>query len=171
VSGLKGVALLVLVIGSALIARSLFPRTVTMTGVPRIVTQYDTVRTLDTAWVVRLRRDTVRMNVTERVTVTVPETVYVARVWRGITAVSVGAQVGDSTLVQGFTAEPLDSGTAHRAWTVQFYTAGPLRSLVLDSLPRVTFYDPPLPACRFFCKVGHYALGGVVGASLMAVLK
>jgi hypothetical protein len=160
------------VIGGALIVRSLFPKTVTIPGLPRIVTQYDTVRALDTAWVVRLRRDTVRVNVTERITVTVPETLYVLPTsMHGMTAIAVGAKVGDSTLVAGFTLQPLDTGMTRRDWRVQFYTLGPVKSLVLDSLPRITFYPPPAKACTFFCKAGHYVIGGAVAAAIVSVLK
>jgi hypothetical protein len=161
-----------LIVTLFLLLRSLFPKVVTVPGVPRIVTQYDTVRVIDTAWVTRLRRDTVRVNVTERVTVTVPETLYVLPApERGITAVSVGPKVGDSTLVAGFSLTPLDSGISRRGWQVQFYTLGPVKSLVLDSVPRITFYDPPPPSCRFFCKLGHYALGASVGFGLASVLR
>ena len=169
---LKTIGIILLAVGGFILLRSLFPKTVTVVGAPRIVTQYDTVKVIDTAWVTRLRRDTLKVNVTERVTITVPETIYVLpRVERGITAVAVGEHVGDSTLVGGFTLTPLDSGISRQAWTVQFYTLGPVKSLVLDSLPRLTFYAPPKPSCGVFCKLGHYVIGASVGFGLAAILK
>jgi len=154
---------LVLAGGSAWILRDLFPKTVP--SPPRIVTQYDTVRTLDTAWITQTRHDTIKINVTERVTVTVPETIYAAPRVRGISALRAGEHIGDSTIVGGFTLEPLDSGYTRRDWLVQFYTLGPVRSLVVDSVPRITFY-PPAQNCGFGCVAKKYLLGGVVGASV-----
>lgn len=162
----------VIAIGGALVLRSLFP--VTVPGAPRIVTQYDTVTVIDTAWRVRLRRDTVKVNVTERVVITIPETVFVMTPLKGITAVSVGARVGDSTLVGGFSFEPLvDSGWTKRSWQAQYYTLGPLKSLVLDTsmaAPAINFFDYPGKPCGRWCKLGHYLLGGSVGAGTTAVV-
>lgn len=149
--------------GFGMILRSLFPKTVP--GVPRITTVYDTVRVLDTAWITRIRRDTIKVNVTERVVVTVPETIYVAPRVQGIRAFHAGEKVGDSTIVGGFTLEPLDSGYTRRDWLVQFYTLGPIRSLVVDSVPRITFY-PYVAPCGRGCSLKKYLLGGSVGAGL-----
>ena len=152
-----------LALGLALLLRSCFP--VTVPGIPRIHTQYDTVRVIDTAWVVRLRRDTIKVNVVERVTVSVPETVYVMPTIRGITALAAGKRVGDSTIVGGFTLEPLDSGYTRRNWMAQYYTLGPVRSLVVDSVaPRITFYPPPPKPCGTWCKLGYVGIGGSFGA-------
>ena len=160
-----------LAIVGALMLRSLFPRTVV--GVPRIVTQYDTVRVVDfdTAWVERVRSETTTVNVVERVTVTMPETVYVVPAIRAITTVAMGKRVGDSTRIGGFEFEPLDSGYVHRSWQALVYTAGPLRTLWLDEAgkPQLTFYDPIPKACGRFCKIGHYLLGGAVGAGATAI--
>lgn len=162
---------IVVAIAVALLARSLFPKTVTVAGEPRIFTRYDTVRTIDTAWVARIRHDTVRVNLLERVIVTVPETVRVVPELRGIRALEVGAAVGDSTLVFGFTIAPADSQYSVRRWQAQFYTQGPLKSVALDSIPRVAFYPPPGKPCRTLCKVGHYLVGAVVGAGIISAVK
>lgn len=159
-----------LALGLGLMFRSLFPKTVV--GMPRIVTQYDTVRTLDTAWVTRIRKDTIRVNVLERITVAVPETVLVIPETRGFTALSVGRKVGDSTLVAGFTLSPLDTGYTRRDWLLTYYTTGPLKSLALnppEGTFAVNFYDPPKPSCGAWCKIGHYALGAAVGAGATAL--
>lgn len=156
-------AAFVVAIGFALIVRSVFPKTVA--SPPRIRTVYDTVRALDTVWIQRLRRDTIKINVTELVRVTVPETIYVAPRVRGITGFHAGKRIGDSTIVGGFTLEPLDSGYTRRDWLVQFYTMGPVRSLVTDSVPRITFY-PYVPPCGRGCSIKKYLLGGSVGAGL-----
>lgn len=168
---LKTVGWILLALVAALAFRSIFPKRITTPAIPRIVTVWDTVKVIDTAWVTRLRRDTLTVNVTERVTVTVPETLYVVPRLTGVVAVAVGEKVGDSTLVGGFTIAPADSGYTRRGWQVQFYTLGPIRSLVVDSVPRLTFYPPPPPPCRFFCKAGHYAVGIALGAGIVAVLK
>ena len=169
---LKTVGWVLLALVAALTFRSIFPKRITTPGVPRIVTQYDTVRVIDTAWITRLRRDTLKVNVTERVTVTVAETLWVVPRLDGATALAVGEQVGDSTLVGGFSLAPADTGYAFRRWQVQFYTLGPVRSLVMDgSTPRVTFYPPPPKPCRFFCKVGYFVKGAALGAGIVAVLK
>jgi hypothetical protein len=141
-------------------------------GVPRIVTQYDTVTQLDTAWITRVRKDTIRVNVIERVTVTVPETLRVLppRV-DGITALSVGRRVGDSTLVHGFTLAPLDTGVSRRTWTVQAYTAGPLRGLVLDSLPRFSFYPVPKRPCNLGCVAKYVGIGVLAGFGVASVVR
>lgn len=162
---------IITIIAGILLMRSLWPRTVAVPGAPRIVTQYDTVTQIDTAWVVRLRRDTVRVNVTERVTVSVPETLFVVPRLSGMVAFHAGARIGDSTLVGGFTVEPRDSGYERRQWLVQFYTLGPVRSITLDSVPRITFYDPPKPPCGTLCKAGHYLVGGAVGFGVASFLK
>lgn len=156
----------VVAIAGAILLRDLFPRTEQIPSVPRIVTRYDTVRVIDTAWITRLRHDTVRVNTVERVVVTVPETVRVVPRLRGITAVSVAKRWGDSSLVGGFSLVPLDSGYERRAWTAQLYTPGPLRSLLVDPdvpAPRATFYAPPPPPCGLLCAAKHYLLGGTVG--------
>lgn len=162
---------IVTLIAAALLMRSLWPRTVEVPGVPRIRTVYDTVRRIDTAWIVRLRHDTVKVNVTERVTVTIPETLYVVPRTSGMVAFHAGQRIGDSTLVGGFTLVPIDSGYQRRDWLVQFYTLGPVRSLTLDSVPRITFYPPPGKPCGFFCKTQHYLLGGAVGFGVASLLK
>lgn len=159
------------VVAAILLVRSLWPRTVEVPSAPRIVTQYDTVARLDTAWITRLRHDTIRVNVTERVVVTVPETIYAAPRVRGMTALHAGKRVGDSTLVGGFVLEPLDSGYTRREFLVQFYTLGPVRSVTIDSVPRITFYPVPAKPCQFFCKAGHYLTGAAIGFGVASLLK
>jgi hypothetical protein len=166
------VALLMLgvAVGLALILRNLFPKTVAST--PRIRTVYVTVPSgkIDTLWRVKLQRDARAewerdslRTLLERLTTTLPETVYVAPRVSGMLAFHAGEKVGDSTLVGGFTLEPLDSGYTRRDWLAQFYTAGPVRSLVVDSgVPRITFYPPVFP-CGRWCSIKKYLLGGSVG--------
>lgn len=157
----------VLAVALGLVFRNLFPKTIP--GVPRITTQYDTVRVLDTAWIVRVRHDTIKVNVTERVTVTVPETVAVVPSFSGMLAVSVGRNVGDSTLVAGLSVAPLGTSYTTRRWEAQFYTPGPLKSLAVDSgVPRINFY-PWQKSCGSWCEIKHYLLGGSVGASVTAL--
>ena len=156
---------LIVLVAFGLMVRTLFPKHIDVVRAPRIVTHWDTVRVLDTAWITRLRIDTVKINVLERVTVTVPETLYACPQLAAITAVSAGARVGDSSIVGGFTLTPLDSGYARRAWIAQFYTLGPVRSVVMDGdRPRMNFYDPPPRGCGFWCALGHYVTGGTIGA-------
>jgi hypothetical protein len=168
---LKTVGWVLLALFAALTLRNVFPKHITTPGLPRIRTVWDTVRVIDTAWVTRIRHDTLKVNVTERITITVPETLYVVPRVDGVTAVAVGEQVGDSTLVAGFTVTPADSGYTRRGWQVQFYTLGPIKSLVVDSVPRLTFYPPPPKPCRFFCKAGYFVKGAALGAGIVAVLK
>lgn len=160
---LVGGAVVGLALGLALLLRSCFP--VTVPGIPRIRTLYDTVRVVDTQWVTRLRRDTIKVNVVERVVVSVAETIYVRPKVRAITALAAGEHVGDSTIVGGFTLEPLDTGYVRRQWMAQYYTLGPVRSLVVDSIaPRITFYPPPPKPCGTWCKLGYTGIGTSIGA-------
>jgi hypothetical protein len=165
-------ALIVLVLAGALALRELFPKREIVASPPRIETRYDTVRVLDTAWITRLKHDTLTVNLTERVTVTVPETVLVVPRLSGVVGISVGERVGDSTLVGGFTLAPADTGYEWRKWQVQFYTVGPLRSVVMDgTTPRVTYFPPPAPACKLGCKLRHYATGAIFGAALWETVR
>jgi len=175
---IKTVGWILLAFVAALAVREVFPKRTTTSSIPRIITQYDTVRVLDTAWVTQLRQDTIRVNVTERVTVTVAETLFVVPRLDGVVAVAAGERAGDSTLVAGFTLAPADTGASAdtgytwRTWQVQFYTVGPIRSLVVDrGTPRVTFFPPAPPPCRLLCRAGHYLVGAAFGAGLVAVLK
>lgn len=156
---------IVVLIAFALVIRDLFPKRVEVARPPRIVTVWDTVQVVDTAWVQRLRVDTVKVNVLERVTVTVPETLYVFPTVHAIVGASFGQKVGDSSLVAGYSLAPVDSLFLRRNWVAQFYTLGPARSLVMDgSVPRMTFYDPPPKGCDFWCSLGKYVTGGTIGA-------
>lgn len=163
--------------------RELFPKRELVASPPRIETHYDTVtaRQLDTLWRWRAKlvrdaraeyaRDSLR-TLLERLTTSVPETVRVVTDLDGVTALAVGEYVGDSTLVAGFSLARLDTGYAFRRWQAQFYTTGPLKSLVLDgTTPRVTFSPPPDPPCRVGCKLRHFAIGAAAGAAIWEALR
>jgi hypothetical protein len=157
------------VIAIVLVVRNMFPKTIA--GPPRIETQYDTVRIIDTAWLTKVRKDTIKVNVVERVTVTVPETVFVIpRKISGILGLSVGRNVGDSTLVYGFRIEKIDSGFETRNWQSQYYTLGPLKSLSLDSIPHLNFY-PFEKSCGTACTLKHYATGGAIVLGIFGTLR
>ncbi len=150
-----------------LLVRQFFPRTVEISTPPIIRTVRDTVRTLDTAWVVKLRTKTDTLY-RERITVTLPETVYVApRLW-GLTALNVAPQRGDTTVAQGFSIEPGDSGQLLTMdWRVQWWTPGPLRGLtILPNDVRAQWGEPPKPGCGFLCAVKKYAIGAGAGWAL-----
>lgn len=166
-------SLVVALLGFAIMVRTLFPKRVEVIRPPRIITVWDTVRTIDTTWLTRVRHDTVKINVLERVVVTVPETILVVPQTVGITAASIGAKPGDSSLVAGFSLTPVDSGYERRAWTAQFFTLGPVKSISLNGdRPQMNFYDPPPKGCGFWCTLGHYATGAAVGtAAGFAVCK
>jgi len=145
-------AFLLVAIGVGLGYSLLKPRTILTP--PRIVTQYDTVKAIDTAWVTKLKHDTVyQTNIVERVTHAKPETVFVLPQTNGVSAVSVPEKYGDSTLVGGFSISRADSGYAITRWQYQYWTPGPLKSLALtpNGTPAVDFYAPP-PTCDTKCK-------------------
>ena len=171
----KTVAWLILVVIVAIIARSLFPKTVEkqLPPIVRIQTQYDTVQTVDTLWKDKLRVVHDMVNLVERVVVSVPETVRVLPRTVGVTAVSVPPKFGDSALVTGFDITPTDSVYLKRMWTAQYFTTGPLRSLIMDSVPpKVEFFPPPkvVKGCGFFCSVTKYLEGGVGGFAVCKVI-
>jgi hypothetical protein len=133
--------------------------------IPRIVTQYDTVKVIDTLWVTKLKHDTVyKVNIVERVVHTPPETVTVMPKLSGVKDVWIAPKRGDSSLVYGFSVMPLDSAGRHYAftqWQYQYWTKGPLRSLnLVNGTPAMTFDDPP-PSCDLNCKA-HVAGGAIV---------
>lgn len=154
------VGLVLLVLGGVL-TRTLFPKTVTKATPPRIVTQWDTVEKLETKWVTkeieRIKWDTVYL---ERVVTARPETVVVAtmRPISGLRYLIVGEKVGDSTTALGFTAKanPQDSSSILvEMWQTRWWTAGPLRSVSLDTMPpRIAFYPAPEEEknCGWWCK-------------------
>lgn len=162
---LQWLGAVVVLVAFGLIVRTLFPKRVEVVRPPRIVTVYDTVKSIDTAWITRLRVDTVKVNVLERVTVTVPETLWVFPSISAIVGASFGQRVGDSSLVAGFSIEPVDSALVHRTWVASFYTLGPVKSVVMDgNQPRLNFYDSPPRGCDFWCTMGHYLTGSAIGA-------
>lgn len=138
---------------------------------PRIVTQYDTVRTIDTAWVTELKHDTVyRVNVVERVTHTPPETVYRVPPLTGLLALAVG-HPGDSTLLLGFHVEPESTHYTIRRWQYQYWTPGPLKSVgfTATGTPAVDFYPPPA-TCAWRCKAQWSGAAVLAFELLRAVL-
>jgi hypothetical protein len=144
--------------------REFFPKHVRIVEPPRIITVHDTVQHLDTAWVVRLlkRTDTLYQ---ERVTITKPDTVYVApRVW-GLTALQVATKVGDSSLARGFSIAPSASGgIVHAGWQVQFWTPGPLLGLTIEAGQVRSYWgSPPPKPCAFWCQRKHEAFGLAAG--------
>lgn len=140
--------------------------------VPRIRTVHDTVLQLDTAWVERVREvlrvDTI--NLTEVVTLTVPETVTVVPRIACATSLDVPPAWGDSMMVGGLRIEPGDSSYILTKWQAQYFSTGPLRSMLVDSIPpRVSFWPPPPQperGCGFFCSLKKYTLGGIGGYGL-----
>lgn len=167
----KTLAVLVLIIGGAVMLRELFPKRTLVASPPRITTVFDTVRTLDTLW---LRKTVTRAETLyrERVTVTPPETVRVAPVLVGLTGLVVAPFVGDSTVAQGFRGEPAGTGYAVSGWRVQYYTSGPLRAFALvDGVPRLAFAPPPKPPCTLGCTLKHYLTGMAVGAAAWELVR
>ena len=167
---LKLMGTIAAVIGVAIVVRAWFP--VRVVQPPRIRLQIDTVATIDT---VRLTEEIIRTTRPdtvwlERLTVTPPETVMVVPPLAGLTALIVAPRVGDSSVAQGFRVVPADSGYAFTRWEAQWYTPGPLRSLVIDGgLPRAAFGPPPPRACGPWCKLGHYVTGGAVVGGATAI--
>lgn len=171
---------LVLIAVAAVLGHWLFPRTIPgPPPPPRIVTVWDTVDAVDTLWITRLADTVVRVDtitLTERVTVSYPDTVAVCPDIIGVTAVAVPEAVGESTLVGGFILSPLDSGgVTVRSWESQVWTAGPLRGiLVHDTLPPSVVYwpQPSLPrTCGFWCQASRFGLGSLAGFAACAVTQ
>ena len=162
-----GVALMI--IAASVMTRNLFPKTVaTPPPPPRIVTVYDTVPEIDTAWVDKVRivveKDTVPL--TEYVTITVRDTVEVCPTLSGVTAIDVGPAVGDSTMIAGFDLTNTGTALTMERWTRRYWTPGPLQALAFT--PEgvdVSFgiYVPPVKPCGFWCKFGHYTTGAAIG--------
>lgn len=150
--------------------RELFPKTVRVVTPPRIETRFDTVKTVDTLWLRRqVRVDTMLL---ERLSVTPPETVKVAPRLMGFTGLVVAPFIGDSTVVQGFTVVPTDSGYAVGRFQGQFYTTGPVRALaIVNNRPAISFGPPPAPPCKIGCQLKHYGTGAIFGAALWEALR
>lgn len=144
-----------------------FTRAPQQIPIPRIVTQYDTVRVIDTQWVTKLKHDTVyKVNIVERIVTTPPETVTVVPPLNAVTAVSVGKQRGDSSLVLGVSVLPNDGTYTITRWERQYWTPGPLRSIrMVGAVPAVVFDDPP-PTCPLKCKA-RWAGGAVLVVELL----
>jgi hypothetical protein len=161
-------ASIVLVVGAAIIGRTLFPVTKTVVAPPVIVTVRDTVKSVDTLFIRRIKTDTLWLT---RVSVTPPETVKVAPPLTGLVLLSVGEHVGDSTIAQGFNLAPIDTGYTVHLWRATWWTPGPLRAIrIVGQTPQAAFWSAPevVKPCKFFCKVSHYV---VAGGSVWAACK
>lgn len=130
--------------------------------IPRIVTQYDTVKVIDTKWITKLQHDTVyKENIVEKVIHTPPETILVVPQLSGVKDLWIAPKRGDSSLVFGFTVKPSGKAYTLTQWQYQYWTKGPLRSLnLVNGTPAMTFDDPP-PSCDLNCKE-HWAAGGII---------
>jgi hypothetical protein len=163
---------LALMAGTALVTYCAFPRHIT-TGIPQIVTHWDTVEKvvprLDTLWRTRTLRETETLpNLIETVTVQLPpETVQVATDAVCPQALAVG-KAGEQTTVEGQTFI-YDSTRAllTRPWRVTYYTPGPLTAMVGDTFPpRLTFGPAPPKPCGTLCRLGLVAVGVLGGAGV-----
>ncbi len=172
----KGAALLLaLLSASFLVGKFIFPRR-EIRQIPQIVTEWDTVTVLDTAWVTDIRevRDTVTLvrRVTVRDTVetvvTVTDTIIAfPPVW-GMRAVNVPLEWGDTMKVLGFELRGEGDRVTSRDWQADIFVAGPLESLLVDSLPpKVTFHPMPDPPCTFWCKRKHEAIGAGIAVAIL----
>ena len=124
-------------------------------AIPTIVTQYDTVKVIDTAWITKLKHDTIyKQNIVERYVYQKPETVKVFTPLNGLLAVFVPQRLGDTTRAFGFKMQKPDSNYLLSYWEYDFWTTGPLRSMRLLSTGGVAtdFYDPP-ETCDKKCKL------------------
>lgn len=144
---------------------------------PEIVTRWDTIAVLDTAWIDRVRIDTI--NLTREVLVQRTDTVLLARVdtvWAldpivGINAVSVGEEWGDTTRIAGFKLTAESDTLRLRRWQTTHFTAGPLGGIVVDSIPPLVWFHPmPPDPCRFGCKAKIAGIGGLTGAAVALLL-
>ncbi len=148
----------------------IFPPMPVPTPIPTIVTVHDTVQKLDTVWITKLKEKYVHdtVNVTERVTVQKTDTFFVAPRVSGVTTLSVGQSVKDTTIASGFTQAPGDSSkTLIKRWVVKYYTPGPLTAMFVDSVP------PELHFGRFTnqrCTLGNGGLRYAGGGALAIVL-
>ena len=161
------IPLLVTAIGAALIGRLLFPVEVDRpVDVPRIITVHDTIETIDTTWITRVRTDVIRdtINLVEVVTVERADTLYQCPPVLGVYALEIPNVWGDSTLVGGFKLTPVDTGYTYERWRAQYFTPGPLRAMIADSLPPVMSFWPAPPICR--CNSLTKTLIGAAGGFL-----
>lgn len=128
--------------------------------VPQIQTVYETVTHIDTAWKVKVVKETKWDTLlVEKVIIAQPETVVVTDtvkvIMTGVTTVQVGQKFGDTTKVLGQTITADTGGVYKRPWEVSYFTTGPLKSLnVEDSLPpKVDFGEFPInKTCNLGCK-------------------
>lgn len=137
--------------------------------VPHFTTVYETVTHIDTAWKIKLIKETKWDTVfTEKVvTVMQPETVLVtdtlSTVLNGIVVVEVGK---DTTKVLGqkITA---DTGNVYREpWQVNYFTAGPLVALSSDTFPPRIKFGPKPKSCNFGCGIKKVGIGFGLGLNV-----
>lgn len=157
----------------AFVVRSLFPvhsDAVVIRQPAEIV--YDTVKSIDTVWVPKLRRQTDTLWL-ERLTVAQPETVYALPTTIGLKALLVPQAVGDTMVALGFQLKPSgDSAYITQQWSATWVTPGPLRAIVADTFPpRASFWPAPpiVHGCGLLCKLSHYAIGGAGGYALCRI--
>jgi len=159
---------------------------------PEVVTVHDTVPVIDSSEVKRWRdiaraySDTI--NLLRRYTVsqptridTIPQIVYrdtgqtvFDTVWMfaplvGIDAMYAPQEWGDSTIIRGFRVYMVpDSGkVALDRWRANYFTAGCIRSVVIDSIyPSVAFWPAQGKPCGWWCKRKHELLGGALGVGI-----
>ena len=173
-SKFQWVAVVLILVGVVALGHQFWPRTVEVITPPRIHTVYDTVTTLDTAFITRVvtktKWDTVYL---ERVTTTPPETLYVTPDLFGLTLLDVG-KVGDSTVARGFHIFDVDGNPALQSWQTQWWTAGPLKSISLDTFPpRISFLPAPQPhrRCDFWCQLKIAGLAGGIGLGVGLLVR
>jgi len=162
---------LLIAVACGVILGSLLFRHTSLPPVPRIVTQYDTVRQIDTLWLTKLKHDTVqKVNIVERVIRTPAETIYKVPNLVGLEALQIGEKRGDSTLAYGFLLQATDSAYTLSHWQYQYWTPGPLRSLRVTptGAPAIVFDDPP-PQCDLKCKA-HWGAGFVATVELLRLI-
>lgn len=167
----------ILAIVGALVLRSFFPRTETETKLivhrtppVRDTASIDSLQRTITSLQAKIKRTKPDTLYLERVTSAPPDTVYRVPELVGLYGLLVGKNVGDTTLGFGYRVHPLDTGYTINPWTAVWLTPGPVSSFSFDhdGTPMLGFYDPPKPRkdCNLFCKLGHYAVGGVGGYAI-----
>lgn len=157
---------------AAITVRSLFPiRTETVVLRPPTI-RYDTVKSIDTVWVQKLRRSTDTLWL-ERLITAQPETIYALPTVTGLRALLVPQAYGDTMIALGFQLKPSgDSAYISQQWSATWVYPGPLKALLADTFPpRASFWPapPPVHSCGLFCKLSHYAVGGAGGYALCRI--
>jgi hypothetical protein len=140
---------------------------------PEIITRYDTVTRLDTAW---YPSPPETVTVPPRVVVHVDTFTVVVDCpapdfspTHGVSVLLSPYGWGDTLRVGGFTFEPLDSSLIRRDWQASYFAMGPIKSMrfVGDTIPPVfDFYPQPPPPCGFGCSLKKYIIGSAAGAAI-----